>query len=123
MRKHVLLIDDDGDEVDIFNEALSALTIPFKCTAVNSPEEAFQLLKDFFPEYIFIDYNMPKIDGLKCLESIKKMPGVENIPCILYSNYIDDEITKKALALGAKACIKKPNMISTLSKRLKELLT
>lgn len=122
MKKHILLIDNDEDELEIFTAALNEVPVPCDCMWVQSAEHAIKLLHNFSPDYIFIDYNMPKIDGLQCLESIKKIDTIKNVPVILYSNYINDENNQKAISLGAYACLKKPGLIRTLVRKLKEIL-
>ena len=84
--------------------------------------EALEILNNSSPGYIFIDFNMPKTNGLKCLAEIKRLKNVEKSKIILYSNYIDDEMSSKAMEFGAFRCVKKPNMINLLARRLKEIL-
>lgn len=122
MKKHILLIDNDEDEIEIFTAALDQIPLSYDCMWVQSAEHAIKLLSNFSPDYIFIDYNMPKINGLECLETIKKIDSVKNIPVILYSNNINEENYNKAISLGAYSCLKKPGMIRTLIGKLKEIL-
>jgi PleD family two-component response regulator len=123
MTKTILLIDDDEDELEIFNGALTQVPFPIECTQATSTEEGLKMLKTFKPDYIFVDYNMPRQNGLVCLEEIKKIHELENIPVILYSNYIDSEMEKKAMKLGATLCMKKPFMTGILARKLKEIFT
>jgi PleD family two-component response regulator len=123
MKKTILLIDDDEDELEIFNGALKQVPFTIECSQALSTEEGIKLLKTFKPDYIFVDYNMPKQNGLICLEGIKKMDDLKTTPVILYSNYIDGEMEKKAMTLGATLCMKKPFMTGILARKLKELFT
>jgi CheY-like chemotaxis protein len=118
MKKYILLIDDDPDEVDIFSEALREIKKPLACVQASSAKSALNLLNYLIPDYIFLDVNMPGINGLKCLDEIRKIKSIRNIPVILYSNFIDDESVAKALAAGAAACLKKPNQIKNLVEML-----
>jgi PleD family two-component response regulator len=122
MKKHILLIDDDEDELDIFNEALNALPVNFACSQAKNTEQAVELTRSFSPDYIFIDYNMPRTNGLECLQTLKKIKALSDVRFIIYSNFIDDVTSRKAVSLGATACMKKPYLTSILSQRLKELL-
>ena len=123
MNKTILLIDDDEDELEIFTGALTQVPFPIECKQATSAEDGLNMLKTFRPDYIFVDYNMPKQNGLACLEEIKKLSELKAIPVILYSNYIDPEMEKKAMALGATLCMKKPFMTGILARKLKELFT
>lgn len=122
MKTHILLIDDDKDELEILTAALHRVPLAFDCMWVQSAEHAIQLLNNYSPDYIFIDYNMPKTDGLTCLAEIKKIKKVQNIPVILYSTCIDEVSSKKALSLGAITCLEKPTGMNALVKRLKEII-
>jgi DNA-binding NtrC family response regulator len=122
MTNDILLIDDDADELEVFNQALHSIDKTIKCTHVKDLGEALEFLHDSSPGYIFIDFNMPKTNGLKCLAEIKRLKNVEKSKIVLYSNYIDDEMSSKAMELGAYRCVKKPNMINLLARRLKEIL-
>jgi DNA-binding NtrC family response regulator len=121
MEKYILLIDDDEDELDIFTQALNKIPAPFSCSQVLNLEDAEAWLMNQKPDFIFIDYNMPRINGLECLEELKKLelPGTR---FVIYSNHIDADVNGKAIRLGAMVCMKKPYMTSTLAKNLKEIL-
>jgi DNA-binding NtrC family response regulator len=122
MTSDILLIDDDADELEVFNQALHSIDKSIKCTHAKDLGEALEFLHDSSPGYIFIDFNMPKTNGLKCLAEIKKLKNLEKSKIVLYSNYIDDEMSNRAIELGAFKCVKKPNMINLLARRLKEIL-
>ncbi len=118
MNKQILLIDDDIDELYIFKEALNEMRNCFECMYADTVVEGLKILKNVLPDFIFLDINMPKINGLEGLLLIKKMKIFQNIPVILYSTAISEEINEKALALGAAGCIRKTGSIKTLSEVL-----
>ena len=122
MNNEILLIDDDEDEFEVFNQALHSIDKAIKCTGARDLEEALKFLKYNSPAYIFIDFNMPKTNGLECLVKIKALKKLEKSKIILYSNYIDEEMNAKAIELGAFRCVKKPNMTNLLAKRIREIL-
>ena len=122
MTKEILLIDDDADELDVFTEALRSVDKNIQCSQAKDLNEALDFLSFSSPAYIFIDYNMPKVNGLECVVEIKKIEKLENSKIILYSNYISEEMNQRAISLGAYKCVKKPSMINVLIKNLKEIL-
>ena len=123
MEKIILLIDDDTDELEVFNEALNKVPLFVSCTQVKSAADAMTWLKKNQPDFIFIDFNLPEVDGLQCLEKIKKIKKLANTRCVLYSNHIDEEKSNRAMALGAISCMKKPHMTGLLATRLKDILS
>ena len=66
------------------------------CIQSRSATAAISLLGYLAPDYIFLDLNMPGMDGLKCLDEIKKTKELHNVPVILYSHCITDDTYKKA---------------------------
>lgn len=120
--KTILLIDDDNDELEIFNLALNEEQIAYICSYAKNAKEALKALNMIVPDFIFLDINMPGIDGIDCLAQIKKINTLQHIPVIIYSTYMDDMVCKKAIELGAAACVQKPDEISGLRKILKRIL-
>ena len=68
------LIDDDTDDLDFFCEAVSAIDkriICFKSSDSASALKAFQNHDVPLPDIIFLDLNMPLIDGRTFLTELK----------------------------------------------------
>jgi PleD family two-component response regulator len=122
MSKLILLIDDDEDEEYIFKQALNEASTSCKCIYIPNAERAIEVLNTVLPDFIFIDINMPKMDGLECLSKIKKIKKLENVPMIVYSTGSDNVIKNKALKLGAADCITKTTSIASLTEILKTIL-
>jgi len=123
MKNIILLVDDDEDEFDLFMEALRSTNLQCDCIFSKNAEKALHLLYYTVPDFVFIDYNMPKINGLKFITEIKKIKNLQDVPIILYSTGMTDNLAKNAMALGASLCIKKPYEINTFTKILLNILT
>jgi CheY-like chemotaxis protein len=122
MKKHILLIDDDEDELTIFVDGLNQVNIPYKCTWARSGEQAIKQLTYLTPDIIFLDFNMPSMNGLDCLAAIKQLPGVQHIPVILHSFPVSAELREKGMQLGAAICLEKPETTIKLAGILNELI-
>jgi CheY-like chemotaxis protein len=122
MKKTILLIDDDEDEFELFIEALRETDFSYDCIFTKDAEQALNLLHYTVPDFIFLDYNMPRINGLQCLREIKKIESMQDVPVILYSTAISKELTENAITNGAALCIKKPYNLSMLAEILKSVL-
>ena len=72
MNKQVLLIDDDYDEQDIFKEAINLTKISCKFICASTAAEGLRLVEKLLPDFVFLDLNMPCMNGLECLQEIKK---------------------------------------------------
>jgi CheY-like chemotaxis protein len=122
MKKHIMLIDDDEEELTLFVDMMNQLHIPYKCTWAISGEQAVKQLLYLAPDIIFLDLQMPGMDGLECLSAIKKLSHLKNIPVILHSSALTDEHREKARKLGASACLVKSGDISELEAILMEFI-
>lgn len=119
------LIDDDADDREIFCIALEDTNKGFNCiTSPNGKDALNKLMNDdtFNPDYIFLDLNMPVMNGKQCLQEIKKIPRLASVPVIIYttSSYIKD--MEEARELGATHFLTKPSRIDKLTKLLVELI-
>jgi len=124
MKPHILLVDDDKDELSIFLDALRELPEDdgFKCTYADSGEKTLDILKYLVPDFIFVDFNMPGMNGLQLLSILTAQPNLKRAQVYLYSNQINEVLLKSAILLGARGCIRKTNSIHSLSHELESVL-
>lgn len=124
MEQLILLIDDDREELDILTLALDAAGITHvMCAWARTAEYAYHLFEHIIPDFIFLDYNMPKINGLDCLQELKRIDRVKEVPVIFYSTSISEETQQLALETGAEYCIQKTGTIDMLAHKLKHLFS
>jgi CheY-like chemotaxis protein len=119
----ILLVDDDEDEHDIFLSALKSAEEDCTLISAISSDDALRILRNLIPDVIFLDINMPRITGIKCLEEIKKINKLSGVPVYIYSTGINSKEGQKAILLGAKDYIIKPNSINELGSVLREILS
>ena len=122
----IYLIDDDGDDRDIFNIALKDIDNSAQCIATDSGINAIQTLQtenEFTPDYIFLDLNMPRKTGFECLTEIKLNQTLKSLPIIIYSTSLDIEVVNLLYEKGAHHYIRKPGEFSDLKKVILEVLT
>ncbi len=123
--KIIFLIDDDLDDLEFFRDALFEFDSSIQFITSSNGEKALQQLRDWtapFPDFIFLDLNLPRIDGKKCLVEIKKMEAFLNTPVIIYSTSSDQKIINEVLGLGAAHFLVKPNRFSDLFEAIKTIL-
>jgi CheY-like chemotaxis protein len=116
-------VDDDLDDQEIFSLALMDVGLPVTCITASDCAEAINLLReenDFVPDYIFLDVNMPKMNGMECLREIKKLAHVRNIPVVMYSTTLKQSDIIETRRLGATGFITKPSNIRDLTRLLND---
>jgi len=124
MQKHLLLVDDDKDEAAFFEEALSKLPFDQNIASnyVYSAEQALEILDFIQPDYIFVDLNMPNMNGIDFLFLIKGKIDPASTKIYLRSMMITDETARLARLAGANGCIKKANTIAGIIDELTMVL-
>jgi CheY-like chemotaxis protein len=121
----IFLIDDDEDDQLFFIDALESIDPLLQCDTAGNGKVALEKLlsSDPLPDIIFLDLNMPVMNGFEFLMHIKNEMLVNKIPVGIFttSNIIDD--IKKSKKLGAKFFFTKPNDFQVLCTKLQKLLT
>lgn len=117
MSKLLLCIDDDEEDLDILDEALHEISDSFTCVRAFSGREALILLQSTIPDYIFLDINMPKMNGFEVLRLIRRQPKLDKVPVIILSTAIanENELKKE----GANQCMIKPPTFPALCNALR----
>jgi CheY-like chemotaxis protein len=124
--KRVFLIDDDEDDRLFFNMALNGLEYGGEISCHQDGEAALEQFSNKntpVPDIIFLDWNMPKLDGRQCLAAIREIPLYNSLPIIIISTSSAIQDIQDAHRLGATYFLSKPGSILELQKRLQHLFT
>ena len=120
----VLLVDDDADDRMFFKDAVSEIDPSVICELSTNGQEALSRLNfEPLPKMIFLDLNMPIMNGLDCLTEIKNSATIKDIPVIIFTTTSDQNAMKRSYEMGAAAYFRKPNDFPSLMEKLKSLLT
>ena len=120
---HIFLIDDDHDDCYFFNLALSVVEPLSRFEHFDSGESALKRLNSApIPDCIFLDYNMPRMNGMQVLEKIKSNTNTRHVPVIMYSTSNQGKYMEEAKALGAVSYIVKPHQVEDLKKEIKKVI-
>jgi CheY-like chemotaxis protein len=123
METIVLMIDDDKDDQEIFQQELHRFNPSIKFLSAYNGEEGLELLQKNPPHYIFLDINMPVMNGIDALKLIKQDESLKNIPVIIFSTSDGRAYKKMALNLGAENYFTKPTALSGLHKMFDQIFT
>ncbi len=111
MKKILLFIDDDEDDHELLITELAEYTSEVSVLSAFDAKEGLDLLETVQADWIFLDVNMPKMDGLEVLKQIKLSGKYNNIPVYIFSTADGFRARPIAMALGAKKFFKKPSTL------------
>lgn len=85
--KNILLVQYDTDDAEVFVSIFNAINHKIRSSLENSALKALKKLQDskLSPDIIFLDYNMPYLDGTEFLKLLRGIKGLKRIPVVLYS--------------------------------------
>lgn len=101
----ILIIEDDHFLLSLIVEKFIKSGFDAE-TAVDGEEGLNKILKNKY-DLILLDMILPKIDGFKILEEVKKNQSLKNLPIVVASNLYDKNDIDRAVSLGARDYIVK----------------
>lgn len=124
MPKILFLIDDDQDDREIFREAVALCDPDIELVFAADGVEAVEILNSgqVHPDVIFLDYNMPRMNGVDCLRILKTNSITKQIPTIMYTTSGDREDEKVVRFLGADYYMQKTVSFESLCHEMKRVL-
>jgi len=106
---HILFVDDDPDDLAFFKEALARLDLTYKLFTVDSCKGVFMHIaeKERF-DLIFLDINMPEVDGKECLKALKANEDYRHVPVIIFTVSQSPDDINEVYESGAHYYMVKP---------------
>jgi len=95
----ILIIEDDPFLSGMYSTKFEMEN--FKVSSAEDGEKGLRLAANESPDIILLDILIPKINGFKVLEELKKAPATKSIPVILLTNLSQKSEIEQGLALGA----------------------
>lgn len=123
MIRNFILADDDQDDTDLFGEALRKIDNRIVFHTAANGRELIDKLHTFNvkPEIIFLDINMPELDGWESLRRLKENDDLSNIPVVMYSTSAAFLDGNRAIQSGAICYLEKPFSFNKLKDFLEEV--
>lgn len=117
-------IDDDQDDTELFFLAAMEAAENVAVEVFFDSRKALEKLisSTVFPDAIFLDLNMPVMDGFEFLQEIKSHEDLKFIPVIILSTSSQQHTREAAIKLGAQGFITKPSNYYQLVDILKSYL-
>ncbi len=124
MSKIILLIDDDQDHLDLLKLAVKQVDSRFNCISFVYPDDALKVLSTFseLPLCIFIDFNLPRKEGIECLYEIRKIQTYNDIKVAMYAAKVPAVVREALKEAGADVVFQKPGKLSDYKKIIEEII-
>ena len=122
----IVLAEDDADDREFFQEVLEQLPVQVQLTIYKNGLELVNGLienKENMPDLVFLDLNMPIMNGINALKEIRNIDVFKKIPIIaIYSTSISPVDQQDTFKHGADAYVTKPNDYKDLKIVLQKIL-
>lgn len=106
MAKTIMVVDDSSSVRYVVKAALKGAG--YEVVEACDGQEALLKLPEQKVDLIVSDVNMPKMDGIRLVKEVKKLPDYQSIPVFLLTSNDEQEKIKEGKAAGAQAWIIKP---------------
>ncbi len=116
---NIIFVEDYEDDLILANRALKKSGIKPNYIRVETREDLMAALTEEQWQLVISDYHMPAFSAPEALDTLKAS-GCD-LPFIVYSSTIEDELAEDLVSKGAIACIKKQDMYS-LAQTVQQLL-
>lgn len=111
----LLLVEDDPGDVLMTREALSEAKVAHNLHVADNGEDAIAFLRRQAPfqdaprpDIIFLDLNLPRIDGREVLATVKGDPDLRQIPLVILTTSDLDSDVRESYDRQANAFVTKP---------------
>lgn len=118
-----MIVDDD--DIDFFRQAIRKIDPGHSCMTASNGEDALDKLQKEtgkLPDFIFLDLNMPRMDGKTCLRELKKQENLKDIPIIIYTTSAHQQEQEETLKLGAAHFLTKARSIKILQEDIRDAI-
>ena len=119
------MIDDDEDDLFILDQTIKNHFQHIKFIGFQHFDSLYSCLDEIDPQQIkaiFIDLNMPKVNGIEVLRKLRSDQRFKNTSKLIYSTSNNPNDINQSLKEGADAFIVKPSKIEDLVSEIEPFL-
>ncbi len=117
-----LFIDDDPEDLELFEEAMKIIDDTSIYMSARNGKDGLVVLNTILPDYIFLDINMPVMDGMETLKNIRKDKRFQDVPVFILSTTKDKYEAQVCRTLGANQFLVKPDSFKELVAELRSAI-
>ena len=120
MAKRVLVVEDNELNLKLFCDLLRAHD--FAAEPVSDGREAVARAREFAPDLIVMDIQMPHVTGYDLIHEMKRDAGLRAIPIMAVTAYAGREDEERIRAAGANAYVSKPISLARFIEEVRALV-
>lgn len=119
----IVNVDDDPDDREMFCRAIKKISHDILCTQVESGEDAVHFFSksEFSPDFIFMDINMPRMNGYECVKEIYQFANLRNTTIVMHSSSFNPRDQVEFGILGLQYLLKTSNL-NALAESIRKLI-
>jgi two-component system chemotaxis response regulator CheY len=117
----ILLVDDSATIRTLVKRALADLQYTDVVEAANGLEALVQITRRRF-DLVILDMEMPLMDGLEALESVRAVPAYSSLPVVMHTSERNEALVRRLVELGIDDYVSKPLSHEQLTTRLSRIL-
>lgn len=118
----ILYADDDPEDQDVFAEIVQSINPEIQIFRAEDGQKTIDILSgDHIPDIIFLDVNMPLLNGYQALAEIRKNDKLKNVEVIMYSTNMYRHSFDQHAHLNARY-VRKPNTIKEGVETLRDII-
>ncbi|MBM7648124.1 two-component system response regulator (stage 0 sporulation protein A) [Bacillus ectoiniformans] len=117
----VAIVDDNRELVRMLEEYLSSQEDMKVVATANNGQECLEMLPEANPDVLVLDIIMPHVDGLAVLEKMRSTEMKQNPNVIMLTAFGQEDVTKKAVELGASYFMLKPFDMDSLVSHIRQV--
>jgi len=121
--KKILIVDDEPDIIDILTSFIKfSHGGVYGIFQAGDGEKALDIVKNEKPDLVFLDLQLPLMNGFEVCRHIKTDKNLAHIPIIIISAYNSEENIAKSMTLGANMFLEKPLTLKKILGAIEEFL-
>jgi CheY-like chemotaxis protein len=113
-----LVVDDNRLAADAVGHMLEFLGLDVK--VAYGPREAMMVAKDIRTDIVFLDINMPGVDGFEVLSYLQRFPQMQGVPFVFVTSDDQPDTAGRVRRTGALLIIIKPATMDSLELALRK---
>jgi len=119
---YILLVLQDKEKLDELEKGLNKNFPNLKTLKTENAFEAIEIISSKSPSLIIIEHNLPLMDGLHLIGSVREKHKQMKIPFIVFIDADSDDLIKSYQEINVKILKQKPSITENLKDKIEMLL-